>query len=178
MPSGRITLFLVYAVTVALLLATGGSAKSHEIKTLGDALARDGHKLPRIGEDHKVKFGGSREALGLSDDGSEHQRRFFPFLGQSETRRMRRAEHQAAAHHSGNSSDTAPKADGRGSWAHAFRKAKHLVSQMTLDEKLKLTAGINNPKCTGATGAIKRLGIPSFCIGDGPQGVRQVRGVS
>lgn len=49
---------------------------------------------------------------------------------------------------------------------------------MTLDEKLKLTAGINNSKCTGATGAIKHLGIPSFCIGDDPQGVRQVRGVS
>ena len=158
----------MYAVTVALLLATGGSAKSHEIKTLVDALARDGHKLPRIGEDHKVKFSGSREALGLSDDGSEHQPRFFPFLGQSETRRMRRAEHQAAAHHSGNSSDTVPKADGRGSWAYAFRKAKHLVSQMTLDEKLKLTAGINNSKCTGATGAIKpvsytHLTLPTIC---------------
>ena len=48
-------------------------------------------------------------------------------------------------------------------------RAAELVSQMTLDEKISLVAGIDDGFHTAP---VERLGIPSVRMADGPQGVR------
>ncbi|KAI1469728.1 glycoside hydrolase family 3 protein [Daldinia caldariorum] len=53
-------------------------------------------------------------------------------------------------------------------WAESYDKAVKLVSQMTLAEKINLTAG----PCVGNTGSVPRLGFPQLCLQDGPLGVR------
>ncbi|GAA5871175.1 hypothetical protein JCM16303_001715 [Sporobolomyces ruberrimus] len=57
-------------------------------------------------------------------------------------------------------------------WNAAIAKAKSVVEQMTLDEKIKFSGyrseGI---VCSGQTFANERLDIPSICFGDGPTGV-------
>ena len=50
-------------------------------------------------------------------------------------------------------------------------KAKELVSQMTLDEKISLISGVDCDY-TGYTAAVERLGITPIRMADGPQGVR------
>lgn len=70
-----------------------------------------------------------------------------------------------------------PRADG-GSWTEAFALAKSLLGQMTLEEKVNLTTGISSPACSGNTGSVPRLGIPSLCLNDGPSGVRGTLNVS
>lgn len=50
-----------------------------------------------------------------------------------------------------------------------------VVAEMTDDEKAHLVTGISNPKKAGASGGtyeIKRLGVPSITVNDGPAGVR------
>jgi beta-glucosidase len=49
-------------------------------------------------------------------------------------------------------------------------RARALVSQMTLDEKLSLVHGVKGPY-VGNTATIDRLGIPALTLEDGPQGV-------
>ncbi|KAI1103244.1 glycoside hydrolase family 3 protein [Jackrogersella minutella] len=53
-------------------------------------------------------------------------------------------------------------------WSESYEKATKLVSQMTLAEKVNITAG----PCVGNTGSVPRLGVPQFCLQDGPLGVR------
>lgn len=51
-------------------------------------------------------------------------------------------------------------------------KIKDLIQQMTLDEKISLLAG----KDMWHTNAVERLGVPSICVTDGPNGVRGATG--
>lgn len=59
-------------------------------------------------------------------------------------------------------------------WSESYGKAVDLVSQMTLAEKVNITAGtgLYMGRCVGNTGSIPRLGFPSLCLQDGPLGVR------
>ncbi|KLU85822.1 hypothetical protein MAPG_04842 [Magnaporthiopsis poae ATCC 64411] len=60
-----------------------------------------------------------------------------------------------------------------GPWAEAVAKAKKLVAQMTVEEKVNLTAG--TPPSTGCSGfvpGISRLGFPGLCLVDAGNGVR------
>nr|P22507.1 RecName: Full=Beta-glucosidase 2; AltName: Full=Beta-D-glucoside glucohydrolase; AltName: Full=Cellobiase; AltName: Full=Gentiobiase; Flags: Precursor [Saccharomycopsis fibuligera]AAA34315.1 beta-glucosidase 2 precursor [Saccharomycopsis fibuligera] len=62
----------------------------------------------------------------------------------------------------------------QGVWQDAYTKAKALVSQMTIVEKVNLTTGTGwqlGP-CVGNTGSVPRFGIPNLCLQDGPLGVR------
>ncbi|KAF5331798.1 hypothetical protein D9758_016866 [Tetrapyrgos nigripes] len=63
------------------------------------------------------------------------------------------------------------------SWSDAFAKASALIANMTLEEKVNLTTGIDG-RCAGNLGGVPRLGIEPFCLEDGPAGVRPVHGVS
>ncbi|KAI1816713.1 glycoside hydrolase family 3 protein [Poronia punctata] len=60
-------------------------------------------------------------------------------------------------------------------WSDAYDKAAALVSEMTLAEKVNVTAGTGLfmvRRCVGNTGSVPRLGFPSLCLQDGPLGVR------
>ncbi|KIY47524.1 beta-D-xylosidase/beta-D-glucosidase [Fistulina hepatica ATCC 64428] len=73
----------------------------------------------------------------------------------------------------------APTADATGgkAWQAEFARAKSLVANMTLAEKVNITSGISG-RCVGNLGGVASLGIPTFCLEDGPAGVRPVHGVS
>ena len=67
----------------------------------------------------------------------------------------------------------APDSNGLGDWADAFSKAVSLVDQMTLEEKVSLTAGAGSgTSCVGFVPGISRLGFPGICLGDAGQGLR------
>ncbi|KXJ94594.1 putative beta-glucosidase A [Microdochium bolleyi] len=59
-------------------------------------------------------------------------------------------------------------------WEEAYAKAREIVSQMTLLEKVNLTTGTGwqSDKCVGNTGSVPRLGIRSLCLQDSPLGTR------
>ncbi|ATY66055.1 beta-glucosidase [Cordyceps militaris] len=60
-----------------------------------------------------------------------------------------------------------------GAWADAYAKAKALVGQMTLEEKVGLTNGVSvDNGCPGNVGNVSRLGFPGMCLGDAGQGLR------
>jgi beta-glucosidase len=82
---------------------------------------------------------------------------------------------------------------GSGSWTEAFLKAKELVGQMTLAEKVcdfvllppplplffltnrqvNLTGGVSsNTSCNGFLPAVPRLGFPGMCLSDAGNGLR------
>lgn len=69
-----------------------------------------------------------------------------------------------------------PNMSGAGSWGHALSKAQHLVSQMSLEEKVSLTGGSKDSRngCGGNIPAIDRLGFPGMCLQDGPNGIKGV----
>ncbi|TEA12352.1 putative beta-glucosidase M [Colletotrichum sidae] len=56
-------------------------------------------------------------------------------------------------------------------WAAAYRHAKALVSELTLEEKANITRGWTGT-CVGNSGAVPRLGIPPLCFADAPDGIR------
>lgn len=56
-------------------------------------------------------------------------------------------------------------------WAAAYKKARALVAQMTLEEKSNLTRGFTG-QCVGNTGSVERLGISALCLADAPDGIR------
>lgn len=68
----------------------------------------------------------------------------------------------------------AAEVSGVGAWAAAIAKAKGLVSQMTLEEKVSLTAGVSSSSngCSGNVPNITRLGFPGMCLSDAGQGLR------
>lgn len=59
-------------------------------------------------------------------------------------------------------------------WQAAYAKARDIVSEMTVLEKVNLTTGIGwgSGPCIGNTGGVPRLDIPPLCLQDGPNGVR------
>ncbi|KAI1084119.1 glycoside hydrolase family 3 protein [Whalleya microplaca] len=59
-------------------------------------------------------------------------------------------------------------------WSDSYSKAVEVVSQMTIAEKVNITAGtgIFMGPCVGNTGSAPRFGFPSLCLQDGPLGVR------
>ncbi|PVH69280.1 glycoside hydrolase family 3 protein [Cadophora sp. DSE1049] len=73
-----------------------------------------------------------------------------------------------------------PVASGTGDWRAAYQKAQGLVSRMTLEEKVNLTAGTGDTTtgCPGTIGAIQHLGFPGLCLTDAGQGVRSTDLVS
>ncbi|KAI6291423.1 hypothetical protein MCOR34_010176 [Pyricularia oryzae] len=66
-----------------------------------------------------------------------------------------------------------PNATGTGDWSEAIGKAKALVGQMTLEEKVLLTGGVtSNTGCAGWISNITRLGFPGMCLQDAGNGLR------
>lgn len=59
-------------------------------------------------------------------------------------------------------------------WADAYARAKTLVAQMTLEEKVSLTGGVQDfgNGCSGNIPNITRVGFPGMCLNDAGQGVR------
>ncbi|KAJ7627784.1 glycoside hydrolase family 3 protein [Mycena polygramma] len=66
------------------------------------------------------------------------------------------------------------------SWAESYALANATVAQLTLDEKIGLVTGVGqfNSRCVGNVSPVTRLGIPGFCMNDGPAGVRPTKGVT
>lgn len=56
-------------------------------------------------------------------------------------------------------------------WAAAYAKARAIVSQLTLDEKVNVTQGYTGA-CAGNAGALTRFNIDSRCFSDAPDGIR------
>ncbi|KAM0708641.1 hypothetical protein Q7P35_005293 [Cladosporium inversicolor] len=75
----------------------------------------------------------------------------------------------------GQSPPVYPTPEGNGGvdpkWQDAYAKARDLVLQMTIDEKVNMTNG-HTGHCVGNTPSIERLGIPPLCFADGPSGIR------
>ncbi|KAI5918027.1 glycoside hydrolase superfamily [Camillea tinctor] len=72
-----------------------------------------------------------------------------------------------------------PQGEGIGDWADSYTKAKDLVSQMTLEEKVSLTGGISaDSSCSGIIPPIERLNFTGLCLSDAGNGVRTTNFVS
>jgi len=67
-----------------------------------------------------------------------------------------------------------PRGMGTGNWASAYDRAAALVAQMTNEEKVNLTFGVDvQPNgCSGNIAAVPRLGFPGMCLTDAGNGVR------
>ncbi|BCR91138.1 beta-glucosidase [Aspergillus chevalieri] len=66
-----------------------------------------------------------------------------------------------------------PEATGTGPWAIAYGKARDFVADLTVEEKVNLTAGITaDSSCSGIIPAIPRVGFPGLCVTDAGNGVR------
>ncbi|KAI2607957.1 glycoside hydrolase family 3 protein [Hypoxylon sp. NC1633] len=68
-----------------------------------------------------------------------------------------------------------PGGIGLGDWADSYTKARALVAQMTLDEKVNLTGGIeadSYTSCSGIIPPIERLNFTGLCLSDAGNGVR------
>ncbi|KAI1367582.1 beta-glucosidase-like protein [Xylaria arbuscula] len=65
-------------------------------------------------------------------------------------------------------------------WGAAYESAVALVSNMTIAEKVNITAGtgIYMGRCVGNSGSAPRVGFPQMCLEDGPLGVRPTDNVT
>ncbi|KAJ3886195.1 beta-D-xylosidase/beta-D-glucosidase [Lentinula edodes] len=102
---------------------------------------------------------------------------YFSGLGLGSERNIFRRDLNATGDGSNSTQWPAPLANGGKSWASAFKKAKATVAEMTVAELANITSGVVG-LCSGVTGAVTRLGIPEFCLQDGPIGPRGVHGSS
>ena len=57
-------------------------------------------------------------------------------------------------------------------WEAAFEQASNFVSQLTLEEKVRLVTGTAGP-CVGNIGPVSRLGFNGLCLQDGPLAIRE-----
>ncbi|KAK8245476.1 beta-glucosidase-like protein [Phyllosticta capitalensis] len=66
-----------------------------------------------------------------------------------------------------------PQTNGSSSpkWAAAYAKARDILAQLELEEKVNITRGYTG-QCVGNTGAVTRLGIEPICFADAPDGIR------
>ncbi|KAI0835106.1 glycoside hydrolase family 3 protein [Hypoxylon sp. FL0890] len=72
-----------------------------------------------------------------------------------------------------------PNGTGSGDWADSYSKARALVAQMTLEEKVNLTGGISaDSSCSGVITPIERLNFTGLCLSDAGNGVRTTDFVS
>ncbi|KAL2811632.1 glycoside hydrolase superfamily [Aspergillus granulosus] len=66
----------------------------------------------------------------------------------------------------------APEVKADGNWRSAIQKAQKLVSRLTLEEKVNLTAGYpSTTGCAGMIAAIERVDFPGLCLQDAGHGV-------
>lgn len=66
-----------------------------------------------------------------------------------------------------------PNGTGTGDWAEAYTKAKALVGQMTLEEKVNITGGtLPSTGCSGWIPPIPRVDFPGICLSDAANGLR------
>lgn len=67
-----------------------------------------------------------------------------------------------------------PKGGSDEKWKESYEKAKKLVEQMTLVEKVNITTGTGWSMgfCVGNTAPVPRLKFPGLCLQDGPLGLR------
>ncbi|RMZ76663.1 hypothetical protein DV738_g4783, partial [Chaetothyriales sp. CBS 135597] len=66
-----------------------------------------------------------------------------------------------------------PIANGTGDWAEAFAKAKVTLAELSLEEKVNLTGGIDARNgCSGNIPAIHHVGFHGMCLTDAGNGVR------
>ena len=69
----------------------------------------------------------------------------------------------------------APIAAGTGSWADSYAKAKTLIAQLSLEEKVNLTGGVSELNgCSGNIPSIDHVGFEGMCLTDAGNGVRGV----
>ncbi|KAF7309113.1 Fn3-like domain-containing protein [Mycena kentingensis (nom. inval.)] len=67
----------------------------------------------------------------------------------------------------------APAVRGTGDWSSAVARARKFVAQLTIEEKVNVTTGVDIfGRCVGNTGRIPRLNWPGLCMQDSPLGVR------
>ncbi|KAJ6786079.1 hypothetical protein PWT90_09852 [Aphanocladium album] len=72
-----------------------------------------------------------------------------------------------------------PQISGQNEWADAFAKAKAMVDQMSLEEKVSITGGVDlKSGCSGTIAGIPRLKFPGMCLNDAGNGVRATDYVS
>ncbi|PSR91994.1 glycoside hydrolase superfamily [Coniella lustricola] len=72
-----------------------------------------------------------------------------------------------------------PNISGTGSWALSLSRAQAMVANMTLDEKISLTAGSSsNTGCVGYLNPVERINFPGMCFQDAGNGVRAADFVS
>ncbi|KAK1239685.1 hypothetical protein MKX07_001139 [Trichoderma sp. CBMAI-0711] len=72
-----------------------------------------------------------------------------------------------------------PEMIGGDGWEAAYQKAKAFVGDLTLEEKVNLTAGVPpNSTCSGVIPAIERLKFPGMCLSDAGNGLRNTDFVS
>ncbi|CAK7199668.1 hypothetical protein SEUCBS139899_002351 [Sporothrix eucalyptigena] len=72
-----------------------------------------------------------------------------------------------------------PNMTGVGVWADAYNKAVALVQNMTLEERVSLTAGVSASNgCSGNIPAIPRLNFTGMCLSDAGNGLRNTDFVS
>ena len=67
-----------------------------------------------------------------------------------------------------------PKGGASEKWAGSYRKARGMVTNMTLLEKVNVTTGTGWEMglCVGNTGPAEAVRFPSLCLQDGPLGIR------